>query len=106
MHWTTKSAPVSRRGFMTDRRRHGGLYVWPPAPLRAGRLNTSPDGLTPVDVKEVSEWLDSLLFARPNDVANPPVVLVSMESSWAARIHPGLTRRLAKLVALARRADY
>jgi carboxymethylenebutenolidase len=103
----TKAAPFSRRGFMTASAAVTAGYTLAAGPVRADVIKTDTDGLTAGDVKiKVADGEMPGYFARPKDVANPPVVLVAMEIFGLHEYIRDVTRRLAKLGALAVAPDY
>jgi hypothetical protein len=103
----TKAAPFSRRGFMTASAAVAAGYTLAAGPVRADVINTDTSGLTVGDVKiKVADGEMPAYFARPKDVANPPVVLVAMEIFGLHEYIRDVTRRLAKLGALAVAPDY
>ena len=103
----TKAAPFSRRGFMTASAAVTAGYTLAAGPVRADVIKTDTDGLTAGDVKiKVADGEMPGYFARPKGVANPPVVLVAMEIFGLHEYIRDVTRRLAKLGALAVAPDY
>src|SRR5579863_10098413 len=103
----TKIAPFSRRGFMTASAAVTAGYTLAAGPVRADVIKTDTDGLTAVDTKiVVADGEMPGYFARPNGVDNPPVVLVAMEIFGLHEYIKDVTRRLAKLGALAVAPDY
>jgi carboxymethylenebutenolidase len=75
--------------------------------VRADVIMTSTDGLDTGDIKiKVADGEMPGYFARPKGVANPPVVLVAMEIFGLHEYIKDVTRRLAKLGALAVAPDY
>ena len=103
----TKPAPVSRRGFMTASAAVAAGYTLAAGPVRADVIATSTDGLEAGDIKiKVADGEMPGYFARPKGVANPPVVLVAMEIFGLHEYIKDVTRRLAKLGALAVAPDY
>src|ERR1700680_5207710 len=98
----TKAARFSRRGFMTASAAVTAGYTLAAGPVRADVIKTDTDGLTTGDVKiKVADGEMPGYFARPKDVANPPVVLVAMEIFGLHAYIRDVTRRLAKLGAFA-----
>src|ERR1700727_3890159 len=76
----TKVAPFSRRGFMTASAAVTAGYTLAAGPVRADVITTATAGLTAGDAKiKVADGEMPGYFARPNGVADPPVVLVAME---------------------------
>src|SRR3974390_1489472 len=103
----TKTAPFSRRGFMTASAAVAAGYTLAAGPVRADVIKTDANGLTAGDVKiKVADGEMPAYFARPKDVANPPVVLVAMEIFGLHEYIRDVTRRLAKLGAFAVAPDY
>src|ERR1700733_735097 len=103
----TKVAPFSRRGFMTASAAVAAGYTLAAGPARADVITTSTDGLTAGDAKiKVADGEMPGYFARPKGVRNPPVVLVAMEIFGLHEYIKDVTRRLAKLGALAVAPDY
>src|SRR5881227_2789256 len=94
----TKVAPFSRRGFMT---------ASAAGPVRADVIKTDTSGLTAGDARiKVADGEMPGYFARPEGTSNPPVVLVAMEIFGLHEYIKDVTRRLAKLGALAVAPDY
>src|ERR1700759_254495 len=103
----TKTAPFSRRGFMTASAAVPAGYPLAAGQLRADVIATNTDGLTAGDVKiKVADGEMPGYFARPKGVSNPPVVLVAMEIFGLHEYIKDVTRRLAKLGAFAVAPDY
>ena len=103
----TKVAPFSRRGFMTASAAVTAGYMLAAGPVRADVIKTDTDGLTAGDAKiKVAGGEMPGYFARPNGASNPPVVLVAMEIFGLHEYIKDVTRRLAKLGALAVAPDY
>ena len=103
----TKVAPFSRRGFMTASAAVTAGYTLAAGPVRADVIKTDTDGLTAGDTKiKVADGEMPGYFARPDGVSNPPVVLVAMEIFGLHEYIKDVTRRLAKLGALAIAPDY
>jgi carboxymethylenebutenolidase len=103
----TKVAPFSRRGFMTATAAVTAGYTLAAGPVRADVIKTDTNGLTAGDAKiKVADGEMPGYFARPDGVANPPVVLVAMEIFGLHEYIKDVTRRLAKLGALAVAPDY
>jgi carboxymethylenebutenolidase len=99
----TKIAPLSRRGFMTTTAAAAAGYTLAAGPVRADVIKTDTAGLKAGDAK-VGDM--PVYFARPDNVANPPVILVAMEVFGLHEYIRDVTRRLAKLGALAVAPDY
>jgi carboxymethylenebutenolidase len=103
----TKVAPLSRRGFMTASAAVTAGYTLAAGPVRADVITTDTSGLTVGDAKiKVADGEMPGYFARPTGVSNPPVVLVAMEIFGVHEYIKDVTRRLAKLGALAVAPDY
>ena len=103
----TKVAPFSRRGFMTASAAVTAGYTLAAGPVRADAIKTDTGGLTVGDARiKVSDGEMPGYFARPAGVSNPPVVLVAMEVFGLHEYIKDVTRRLAKLGALAVAPDY
>jgi carboxymethylenebutenolidase len=103
----TKVAPFSRRGFMTASAAVAAGYTLAAGPVRADVIKTDTDGLTTGEAKiKVADGEMPGYFARPNGVSNPPVVLVAMEIFGIHEYIKDVTRRIAKLGALAVAPDY
>src|SRR6266702_8078423 len=103
----TKVAPFSRRGFMTASAAVAAGYTLAAGPVRADVIKTDSNGLTAGDAKiKVADGEMPGYFARPDGVANPPVVLVAMEIFGLHEYIKDVTRRLAKLGAFAVAPDY
>ena len=103
----TKVAPFSRRGFMTASAAVTAGYTLAAGPVRADAIKTDNSGLTAGDTKiKVADGEMTGYFARPAGVSNPPVVLVAMEIFGLHEYIKDVTRRLAKLGALAVAPDY
>src|SRR6202521_4245232 len=103
----TKVAPLSRRGFMTASAAVTAGYTLAAGPVRADVIKTDTVGLNAGDAKiKVADGEMHGYFARPDGVSNPPVVLVAMEIFGLHEYIKDVTRRLAKLGALAVAPDY
>jgi carboxymethylenebutenolidase len=103
----TKTAPLSRRGFMTASAAVTAGYTLAAGPVRADVIKTDTNGLNAGDAKiKVADGEMPGYFARPDGVANPPVVLVAMEIFGIHEYIKDVTRRLAKLGAFAIAPDY
>src|SRR5476651_1438186 len=76
----TRTAPLSRRGFMTASAATAAGYTLAAGPVRADVIKTDTDGLDAGDARiKVADGEMPGYFARPDGVSNPPVVLVAME---------------------------
>ena len=103
----TKVAPLSRRGFMTASAAVTAGYTLAAGPVRAEVIKTPTDGLTTGEAKiKVADGEMPAYFARPANATNPPVVMVAMEIFGLHEYIKDVTRRLAKLGALAVAPDY
>src|SRR3954471_17427858 len=103
----TKVAPLSRRGFMTASAATAAGYTLAAGPVRADVIKTDTEGLDAGDAKvKVADGEMPVYFARPKGAANPPVILVAMEIFGLHEYIKDVTRRLAKLGALAVAPDY
>jgi carboxymethylenebutenolidase len=100
--------PLSRRGFfMSASAAAAAGYTLAAGPVRAEAVNTDTTGLTVGDAKVKVEGGEMpVYFARPANVQNPPVILVAMEIFGLHEYIKDVTRRLAKLGALAVAPDY
>jgi carboxymethylenebutenolidase len=103
----TKTAPLSRRGFMTASAAAAAGYTLAAGPVRADVITTDTNGLETGTAKiKVADGEMPGYFARPAGVKNPPVVLVAMEIFGLHEYIKDVTRRLAKLGAFAVAPDY
>nr|WP_257166665.1 dienelactone hydrolase family protein [Bradyrhizobium sp. SRS-191] len=103
----TKVAPFSRRGFMTASAAVTAGYTLAAGPVRAEVITTDTSGLNAGDAKvKVADAEMPVYFARPVSASNPPVILVAMEIFGLHQYIKDVTRRLAKLGALAVAPDY
>jgi len=103
----TKTAPLSRRGFMTATAATAAGYTLAAGPVRADVIKTDTNGLDAGDTKiKVADGEMPGYFARPAGVSNPPVVLVAMEIFGLHEYIKDVTRRLGKLGAFAIAPDY
>jgi carboxymethylenebutenolidase len=103
----TRTAPLSRRGFMTASAATAAGYTLAAGPVRADAIKTDTAGLDAGDAKvKVSDGEMPVYFARPKGAANPPVVLVAMEIFGLHEYIKDVTRRLAGLGAFAVAPDY
>ena len=100
--------PLSRRGFfMTASAAAAAGYTLAAGPVRAQVVTTDTTGLTVGDAKvKVPDGDMPVYFARPANVANPPVILVAMEIFGLHEYIKDVTRRLAKAGAFAIAPDY
>jgi carboxymethylenebutenolidase len=103
----TRTAPLSRRGFMTASAAAAAGYTLAAGPVRADAIKTSTEGLAAGDVKiPVADGEMPGYRAAPAGVAHPPVVIVAMEIFGLHEYIKDVTRRLAKLGAFAVAPDY
>jgi carboxymethylenebutenolidase len=103
----TKVAPLSRRGFMTASAATAAGYTLAAGPVRADAIKTDTQGINAGEAKvKVARGEMPVYFARPANVANPPVILVAMEIFGLHEYIKDVTRRLGKLGALAVAPDY
>lgn len=103
----TKTAPFSRRGFMTASAAVAAGYTLAAGPVRAEVITTDTTGLDVGTAKiKVADGEMPGYFARPKGVAHPPVVIVAMEIFGLHEYIRDVTRRLAKLGAFAIAPDY
>jgi len=103
----TRATPLSRRGFMTASAASAAGFTLAAGPVRADAIRTDTAGLTAGDVKIAVPGGDMpAYFARPEGRANPPVILVAQEIFGLHEHIKDVTRRLAKLGALAVAPDY
>jgi carboxymethylenebutenolidase len=103
----TKIAPVSRRLFVTASAATAAGYTLAAGPVRADAIKTDTAGLTAGEAKvKVAGGDMPVYFAKPANVANPPVILVAMEIFGLHEYIRDVTRRLGKLGALAIAPDY
>jgi carboxymethylenebutenolidase len=100
--------PLSRRGFfMTASAAAAAGYTLAAGPVNAQVITTETAGLTVGEGKvAVPGGEMPVYFARPANVANPPVILVAMEIFGLHEYIKDVTRRVAKLGALAIAPDY
>lgn len=97
-----RKAPLSRRGFMTTSAASAAGYTLAAGPVLADTIHTSEDGLdTGMAEAVVSDGKLPVYFAKPKDGQKPPVILVAMEIFGLHEYIRDVTRRLAKLGALA-----
>ena len=100
--------PLSRRGFfMSSAAAAAAGYTLAAGPVRAQAVTTDTAGLTVGEAKVKVEGGEMpVYFARPANVANPPVILVAMEIFGLHEYIKDVTRRLGKPGALAVAPDY
>jgi carboxymethylenebutenolidase len=101
-------APLSRRGFfMSATAATAAGYTLAAGPVNAQAITTNTQGLTVGDAKaKVADGEMPVYFAKPANVANPPVIIVAMEIFGLHEYIRDVTRRLAKLGAFAVAPDY
>jgi carboxymethylenebutenolidase len=103
----TKTAPLSRRGFMAASAATAAGYTLAAGPVRADAITTDTSGLETGEARiKVADGTMPGYFARPAGVKNPPIVLVAMEVFGLHEYIKDVTRRLAKLGVLAVAPDY
>lgn len=103
----TKTAPLSRRGFMTASAATTAGYALAGGPVRAEPVKTDAIGLATNEVRiAVAGGEMPAYLARPSHVAKPPIVIVAMEVFGLHEYIRDVTRRMAKLGALAIAPDY
>src|SRR5258707_12063160 len=99
--------PLSRRGFMTVSTAAAAGYTLAAGPVRADVIHTDIEGLTVGDAKiKVADGEMPAYFAKPANVARPPVVIVAMEIFGLHEYIKDVVRRVAKLGAFAVAPDY
>ena len=100
--------PLSRRGFfMTASAAAAAGYTLAAGPVRAEAVHTDATGLTTGDATVKVPGGDMpVYFAKPANATNPPVILVAMEIFGLHEYIKDVTRRVAKLGALAVAPDY
>jgi carboxymethylenebutenolidase len=99
--------PLSRRGFMSTSAAAAAGYTLLAGPVRADAIKTDTNGLNAGDAKvKVADGEMPVYFARPANVANPPVILVAQEIFGLHEYIRDVTRRLAHMGALAIAPDY
>ncbi|HEY1545159.1 MAG TPA: dienelactone hydrolase family protein [Xanthobacteraceae bacterium] len=102
-----KTPDLSRRGFMTASAAVAAGYTLAAGPVRAEAIKTDTTGLKAGDAKvAVTGGEMPIYYARPVNATNPPVVLVAMEIFGLHEWVKDITRRMAKLGALAIAPDY
>jgi carboxymethylenebutenolidase len=99
--------PLSRRGFMSTSAAAAAGYTLLAGPVRADAIKTDTNGLNAGDAKvKVADGEMPVYFARPANVANPPVILVAQEIFGLHEYIRDVTRRLAHMGAFAIAPDY
>jgi carboxymethylenebutenolidase len=101
-------SPLSRRNFfMTASAAAAAGYTLAAGPVRADAITTDTKGLKAGDATvKVSGGDMPVYFARPENAANPPVILVCMEIFGLHEYIKDVARRLAKEGALAIAPNY
>jgi carboxymethylenebutenolidase len=99
--------PLSRRGFMSSSAAAAAGYTLAAGPVRADAIQTDTKGLD-ADMATVAVQGGNMpvYFARPANVANPPVILVCMEIFGLHEWVKDITRRVGHLGAFAIAPDY
>ena len=99
--------PLSRRGFMSSSAAAAAGYTLAAGPVRADAIQTDTRGLnTGMASVAVQGGNMPVYFARPANVANPPVILVSMEIFGLHEWVKDITRRVGHLGAFAIAPNY
>jgi carboxymethylenebutenolidase len=100
--------PLSRRGFfMSTAAAATAGYTLAAGPVNAQAITTDTTGLSVGDAKVKVEGGEMPVYvAKPANAQNPPVILVAMEIFGLHEYIKDVTRRLAKLGALAVAPDY
>jgi carboxymethylenebutenolidase len=104
----TTPSPVSRRSFfMTASAAAAAGYTLAAGPVRAQAITTDTKGLKAGNATvKVNGGDMPVYFARPENVKNPPVILVAMEIFGLHEYIRDVARRLAKAGAFAIAPDY
>jgi len=99
--------PLSRRGFMSNSAAAAAGYTLAAGPVRADAIQTDTKGLNAgMASVAVQGGNMPVYFARPANVANPPVILVCMEIFGLHEWVKDITRRVGHLGAFAITPDY
>jgi carboxymethylenebutenolidase len=99
--------PLSRRGFMSSSAAAAAGYTLAAGPVRADAIQTDTNGLNAgMASVAVQGGNMPVYFARPANVANPPVILVCMEIFGLHEWVKDITRRVGHLGAFAIAPDY
>jgi carboxymethylenebutenolidase len=99
--------PLSRRGFMSTSAAAAAGYTLAAGPVRADAIQTDSKGLnTGMADVAVQGGNMPVYFARPANVAKPPVILVSMEIFGLHEWVKDITRRVGHLGAFAIAPNY
>ena len=100
-------APLSRRGLHDASAAAAAGYTLAAGPVSAQAIKTDTAGLTAGEAKvKVADGEMPVYYAKPAKRTNPPVDLVAMEIFGLHEYIRDVTRRLAKLGALAVAPDY
>lgn len=100
-------SPLSRRGFMSSSAAAAAGYTLAAGPVRADAIQTDTKGLNAgMASVAVQGGNMPVYFARPANVANPPVILVCMEIFGLHEWVKDITRRVGRLGAFAIAPDY
>jgi carboxymethylenebutenolidase len=101
------SETLSRRDCLTSAAAAALGYTLAAGPVRAAAIKTGTDGLSAGAAKvKVSGGEMPVYYAKPQDAAKPPVILVAMEVFGLHEFIKDVTRRLGKLGAFAVAPDY
>jgi carboxymethylenebutenolidase len=99
--------PLSRRGFMSSSAAAAAGYTLAAGPVRADAIHTDTEGLhAGMATVKVADGDMPVYYARPANVANPPVILVAMEIFGLHEYIKDVTRRLGHLGAYAIAPNY
>jgi carboxymethylenebutenolidase len=99
--------PLSRRGFMSSSAAAAAGYTLAAGPVRADAIQTDTKGLKAgMATVPVTGGSMPVYFARPDNVTNPPVILVCMEIFGLHEWVKDITRRVAHLGAFAVAPNY
>jgi len=103
----TNAPPLSRRNFMSVSAAAAAGYTLAAGPVRAEAIKTDTTGLDAGSARVAVKGGEMpVYFARPAGISNPPIILVAMEIFGLHEYIKDVTRRLAKLGALAVAPDY
>jgi carboxymethylenebutenolidase len=98
---------LSRRGFMSSSAAAAAGYTLAAGPVRGDAIQTDTKGLNAGMASVAVEGGNMpLYFARPANVANPPVILICMEIFGLHEWVKDITRRVGHLGAFAIAPDY
>jgi carboxymethylenebutenolidase len=99
--------PLSRRGFMSSSAAAAAGYTLAAGPVRADAIQTDTKGLNAgMTNVAVTGGNMPVYFARPENVKNPPVILVCMEIFGLHEWVKDVTRRMGHLGAFAVAPNY